>query len=116
MNTKLYLICLFLVGYSHIISQNFNYEIDFEPIVIPNLPGLHSYAHAQYQGKWLIIGGRKDGLHARQPNSSFPANFNNTSIYVFDPQNFQFWTASLNNLPTGIKEQLQSTNMNFYQD
>ncbi|MEQ8908207.1 MAG: hypothetical protein RIC95_03375 [Vicingaceae bacterium] len=93
-----------------------NYEVELKPISIPGLPGLHSYAFGQDQGKWLIIGGRRDGLHARQPFNSFPQNQNNDSIYVIDVATQQFWSAPLNGLATAIREQLQSTNMNFYQD
>lgn len=97
-------------------QTNFNYELSLVPVSVTNLPGLHSYAYAQHNGKWLIIGGRKDGLHARQPFNSFPVSQNNTDIYVVDVANNQIWTSSVNTLPTGLKEQLQSTNMNFYQD
>jgi len=45
-------------------QSNFNFDIALEPITVPNMPGLHSYAFGQQNGKWLIIGGRKDGLHA----------------------------------------------------
>ena len=55
-------------------------------------------------------------MHARQPMFSFPQTQNNTDIFVVDINAQQFWSASLNSLPTGINEQLQSTNMNFYQD
>ena len=97
-------------------QQEFNYSVQLEPVVISDLPGLHSYALAQHDGKWLVIGGRKDGMHARQPFTSFPSSQNNTEIYVIDVNSQQFWSASLNTLPTGIFEQLQSTNMNFHQD
>ncbi|MBL0013552.1 MAG: hypothetical protein IPP30_07250 [Flavobacterium sp.] len=98
-------------------AQNtFPYDVQLTPITITNLPGLHSYAFAQHNGKWLIIGGRKDGVHARQPFNAFPSTQNNTTIYVVDVATQQLWSASLNSLPTGIKEQLQATNMNFHQD
>ena len=113
---KGFAICLLLMV-SNIFAQNtFPYEIQLTPISIPNLPGLHSYAFAQHEGKWLVIGGRKDGIHARQPFNSFPNNANNTDIYVIDVASQQFWSATVNTLPTSIKEQLQATNMNFYQD
>jgi hypothetical protein len=108
---------LLLIGSLNAQSQSsFNYELSLVPVSVTNLPGLHSYTFAQHQGKWLIIGGRKDGLHARQPFNAFPASQNNTDIYVVDVQNNQIWSASVNSLSTGIKGQLQSTNMNFYQD
>ncbi|MFN4299784.1 MAG: hypothetical protein ACK4EX_08660 [Thermaurantimonas sp.] len=106
----------FLFVINSLIGQNdFNYEISLKPITIPNLPGLHSFAHGQHEGTWLIIGGRKDGLHPRQPFNAFPASMNNTDIYVIDPVSKQFWTAPVSSLPTSIREQFQSTNMNFYQ-
>lgn len=64
----------------------------------------------------MIIGGRKDGLHARQPFNAFPVADSNTDIYVVDIANSKVWSSSINTLPTKLKEQLQSTNMNFHQD
>lgn len=97
-------------------QTTFNYDVVLTPVSVSGLPGLHSYAFGQHNGKWLIIGGRKDGLHARQPFNSFPETQNNTDIYVVDVATHQSWSASVNSLPTGLKEQLQSTNMSFYQD
>lgn len=108
---------VFLVFSSFAISQTtFDYQIQLTPKTIPNFPGIHSYAFAQHNGKWLLIGGRIDGLHARQPFNSFPAASNNTNIYVVDIATNQFWSASVNSLSTPLKEQLQATNFNFYQD
>lgn len=105
---------MFQIGLSA--QGNFDYTVQLTPKIISNLPGLQSFAFAQHDGKWLLIGGRKDGVHARQPFAAFPQASNNTSIYVYDTQTQQVWSASLNSLPTGIKEQLQSTNMNFFQN
>jgi hypothetical protein len=107
----------FIILFFDVKSQNtFDYTLELIPINITNLPGLHSYAFGQHQGKWLFIGGRKDGIHARQPFNAFPANNNNANIYVVDYQTNQLWSTNLSVLSTGIREQLQSTNMNFYQD
>jgi len=108
---------LILIFANSLFSQSsFNYQVQLNPVTIPNFPGIHSYAFAQHEGKWLIIGGRVDGIHARQPFNAFPASNNNTNIYVVDVVANQFWSASLNTLPTALKEQLQATNFNFYQD
>jgi hypothetical protein len=96
-------------------QSTFNYIVELEPLNVPGLPGLHSYAFAQDNGKWLMIGGRLDGLHARQPFNAFPASQNNAELFVIDVNNTQFWTAPLSVLPVSIREQLQSTNMNFHQ-
>ncbi len=108
-----YVIFTFVISSSG--QGSFGYTVNLEPVSIPGLPGLHSYAFGQHDGKWLIIGGRLDGMHARQPFNSFPQTQNSTDIYVVDVAMQQFWMASVNSLPVGIKEQLQSTNMNFYQ-
>lgn len=97
-------------------QDSFDYQLELTPVEIQGLPGIHSYAFAQHDGKWLVIGGRLDGLHARQPFNTFPQPYNNTDIYVIDINTLQFWTASVSSLSTGLSEQLQSTNMNFYQD
>lgn len=111
------LIITFVLIIVEVQSQStFNYQLSLNPITIGNLPGLHSYAHAQHNGKWVIIGGRKDGLHARQPFNAFPANQSNTDIYIVNIANKRFTSHTVNDLPIGIKEQLQSTNMNYHQD
>lgn len=98
-------------------AQNtFDYTLELSPVNITNLPGLHSFVFGQHEDKWLLIGGRRDGLHARQPFNAFPSASNNTDLYVVDVNTNQFWSVSLNSLSTAIREQLQSTNMNFYQD
>jgi hypothetical protein len=114
---KKYILVLWVTFFQLSIAQStFPYDVVLTPISISGLTGLHSYAFAQDNGKWLVVGGRKDGMHARQPNSSFPVLQNNTNIYVIDVETQQFWSASLSALPTNISEQLQSTNMNFHQD
>jgi hypothetical protein len=105
---------LFLAAFSFA-QDNFHYTVGIVPKQIPNLPGIHSYAFGQHEGKWLVIGGRLDGIHARQPFNAFPQSQNNTDVYVIDPVANQFWTASVTSLPTSIEEQLQSTNTNFFQ-
>ena len=97
-------------------QSTFDYQVQLNPITIPNFPGIHSFAFAQHNGKWLIVGGRIDGIHARQPFNAFPAVSNNTNMYVVDIATNQFWAASVNSLMTPLKEQLQATNFNFYQD
>ncbi|WP_282787061.1 hypothetical protein [Flavobacterium croceum] len=97
-------------------NTSFNYQIQLTPVSIPNFPGIHSFAFGQHNGKWLIVGGRLDGIHARQPFNAFPASSNNTNLYVVDVATSQFWTKSIANLPIPLKEQLQATNFNFYQD
>ncbi|MGF1563866.1 MAG: hypothetical protein ACFCUH_00720 [Flavobacteriales bacterium] len=96
-------------------TNSFTYNLELVPVDLPDLPGIHSYAHAQHDGKWLIIGGRLDGLHARQPFNSFPANSNNTLMMVVDLEASAVYTASVDQLPTALAEQFQSSNLNYHQ-
>ncbi len=114
--SQLFIGLLLHTGVQAQVNTTFDYSIQLTPVNVPGLRGLHSYAFGQANGKWLVIGGRKDGLHARQPFNAFPLAQNNDSIYVIDVAAQQYWSASLNSLPVGIREQLQSTNMNFHQD
>lgn len=114
---RLLAILFLLIGFSvnTYAQQSFNYSVMLQPVTVPGLPGLQAYAHAQHNGKWLIVGGRLDGLHARQPFNAFPQSQNNTSIFVVDVMNGQFWSSSVTGLPVSVAEQMQSTNMNFCQ-
>jgi len=92
------------------------FAIELEPFTIASMPGIHSYAYAKTtDGKWLIVGGRIDGLHQRQPFAAFSETDNNKSAYVIDPVSESFWSADLNGLDASIFEQLQSTNQEFQQ-
>ncbi|MBK9735623.1 MAG: T9SS type A sorting domain-containing protein [Saprospiraceae bacterium] len=62
------------------------------------------------------MGGRLDGLHRRQPFAAFDAAGHNNQLIVVDPVTQQKWSAPLSSLPTSLKEQLSSTNMEFYQE
>ncbi len=91
------------------------YSISLEPFVIGGFTGLQSFAAGQLDGKWLLIGGRTDGLHRMQPFASFAESGNNTNIVVIDPEAKQIWSSKVSDLPPALNEQLQSTNMQFIQ-
>ncbi len=97
-------------------AQTTPFDIQLTPIQVEGVGGLQAFAFGQHEGKWLIIGGRLDGLHRRQPFASFDIAGHNTQLIVVDPIGNQSWTASLNVLPPSIKEQLSATNMEFYQE
>ena len=97
-------------------AQTPPFQIAIEPMSIPELGGLQSYAFGQHDGKWLIIGGRLDGLHQRQPFAAFNTAGNNNALIVVDPVAQQKWSAPLSALPVGMREQLSSTNMEFFQE
>lgn len=94
----------------------FPFTVSLQPTSVAGFNGLHSFAFASEGNKVILIGGRKDGLHARQPFNAFPANNNNAEIVLLNLNQHTSQSVSLSALPISIAEQLQSTNMNFYQE
>ena len=90
-------------------------DVHLEPTEIPGLGGVHSYAFGTHEGEWLIAGGRLDGLHRRQPWASFDEAGNNNQLIVVNPEEGVSWSASTSDLDEEIREQLSSTNFEFYQ-
>lgn len=97
------------------LNKEFPYSIRLEQAAIDSFPALQSFSIATAQGKWLMIGGRTDGLHRKQPWATFDEAGQNKFIYVADPVNNKVWKTSLQNLPVSVIEQFQSTNMGFCQ-
>lgn len=116
MSRFIFPIFLVLVMVLTIKAQDTPFDIQLTPIQIEGVGGLQAFAFGQHEGNWLIVGGRLDGLHRRQPFASFDIAGHNTQLIVVDPSGNQSWTASLNVLPASIKEQLSATNMEFYQE
>lgn len=101
---------------ANLLAQTTPFNVYIEPLNISGLGGLQSYAFGQHNGKWLIVGGRLDGLHQRQPFAAFDAAGNNNQLIAVDPVAMQKWSAPLSSLPVAIREQLSSTNMEFHQE
>lgn len=114
MRKLLLLLCSVFVAEAQ--AQSDNFSVRLEPLNISNLGGLQSYAYAQYGGKWLIVGGRLDGLHRRQPFASFDEAGHNNQMFVIDPVAGQVWSAPLSVLAVDLREQLSATNMEFHQE
>ena len=107
---------MFLLFLSGVKSQNAPFQIALEPISISGLTGLQTFAFGQHEGKWLILGGRLDGLHRRQPWATFNVEGQNKQLIVVDPVSKQKWSVGLTSLPVAMQEQLSSTNMEFHQE
>ena len=113
--TQITLIILSLL-FSFIGKGQDQFTVQIEPLTITGAPNIHSYSWGKTSdGKWLVVGGRIDGLHRRQPWAAFLASDNNTDIILIDPTTDEVWSTSLSGLPLTIFEQLQSTNQEFYQ-
>lgn len=69
------------------------------------LGGLHSFACAMYDGKWLILCGRTNGLHgfSNTPNN-FPPVSQNYSVYVVDPEMEYVAARALTDPSSGLNE------------
>ena len=82
------------------------YRIDLVPYDLGDIdvPTLHSFAKAQVDGKWLLIGGRTNGLHAFTQNGfeNFPPAFQNRHVWVVDPVNRLSWSRALDGESSGL--------------
>ena len=120
MKVKLYLVLPFLylvwLPFQVANAQTDPFQIKIEPFSIPGLPGIQSFAFGTNEGKWLILGGRLDGLHRRQPFASFDIPGHNKEIWVVEPVLKQKWSVSLSTLSPALQDQLSSTNMEFHQE
>jgi hypothetical protein len=67
--------------------------------------GLQSFVSAIYKDKWLIIGGRTNGMHGFNPTNNFPPEKQNTRIYVVDLKKKQTYSKSLFNDMAGLSQQ-----------
>lgn len=91
-------------------------QVEIHEVNLDGVPAVNSYAFAVDQANWLIVGGRIDGLHDHRPDRAYPADKSNQNLWVIDPVKNKTWKKSLEGLSANLFEQLQSTNMSFYQD
>src|SRR6218665_251579 len=89
------------------------FSISIAPVTGANIQGVHSFAFAQSGDKWLIIGGRTNGLHGLNSNDGFPPEYKKDYVIVIDTTTWQQYTASLTQLPWNIADPLRSTNMQY---
>lgn len=114
---KKYLFCLFFAGFRAVAgAQPAPFQVLLEPVEVAGLGGLQSYVFGQHAGKWLVIGGRLDGLHRRQPFATFDEAGHNLRLIVVDPEAGQTWSAPLDGLPAPLREQMSATNAEFHQE
>jgi len=97
-------------------AQTAPFSLYLQPVKVEGLPGLQSYAYGQHDGRWLILGGRNDGLHQRQPFASFDEQGFNRQLLVIDPRLGRYWRAPTSVLPLPVRSVLQTTNMEFFQE
>lgn len=102
---------------SGIRAENEPYSIRLEQINIPGSPKIHSFAFADYNGKWLFVGGRINGMHGFDGPTSFPKQYSNKNMFVVDPQSQQTYSRNIfNDLNFTVADPLRSTNMQYFFD
>lgn len=113
---KTFLFALMLAAIGGFAQGLANFSIAIEEMSISNMPGVQSFmAGTSTDGKWLIVGGRTDGLHDHRPPFSFPASQANNAIWVVDPVTKQVWSTPITGLSTGLKNALSANNAQFSQ-
>ena len=104
------------VGHKSAMAQVTNpFELSIKPIEIISAPALHSFAVGRYQGNWFVMGGRRDGLHRRQPFRAFDSAHVNRFIWRINPETKQVDSFSILYLLPQLQSQLASTNLLWIQ-
>lgn len=102
-----------------LLNQKLPFEIKVEQadFSLPN--GIQSYAQASYNGMWLFITGRTNGMHSFFPgNNNFPPAAQNTVVYVVNPATNSVYTRDLADPTSGLTQHqvdlLSVTSAQFY--
>lgn len=98
------------------------FQVDLQGFTVDGFPGIHSAVHAHYQGKLILVGGRKNGLHNfpldrknSQQVDAFPVKLANDTIYVLDLENRKLiGSASVAKLPKPLADLLTATNASSF--
>jgi hypothetical protein len=114
---KKYTICLFLIFGLHFCKAEAQqyFSVELEEISFPGFPGFHSAATGEWDDKWIVIGGRRNGLHGFYSPLAFPTSNINNELYVIDPLTQQVYSYSADSLPEAIREPVTSSNQLFAQ-
>jgi hypothetical protein len=99
------------------------YKVSLQPYDFgaASLPTLHSFAAGHYDGKWVLIAGRTNGLHGFSNTSTqnFPPQFQNRDVWVIDPVAKTSWSRSLEGASGGFTTNelnaITPANNQFYQ-
>jgi len=94
-------------------AQQVPFQLEIEPVTATAVPPIHSFAFAQSGSKWLIVGGRTNGLHGFSTNDNFALEYANSYIVVVDTVTWNYYTSSVLDLPMNVKDPLRATNMQY---
>ena len=99
----------------HSAAQEFPYTVVLNPVYSSQDIALQSYAYGTWENRVLLIGGRKDGLHERQPFASFDVAGMPSNISILDLNNYTSTPVEFDIIDVQLAEQFSSTNIEFYQ-
>ena len=108
-------IVLFFLFSRATFAQEFPYTLKLNPVYSSPDIALQSYAFGLWENRVLLIGGRKDGLHQRQPFASFAAEGMPSNISILDLNNLTSTPVEFDIIDTPLVEQFSSTNIEFFQ-
>jgi len=99
----------------------FNVELQAYDMGLTPVPTLHSFAAGEVNGKWVLIGGRTNGMHGFENIGilNFPEATANRDVWVIDPVTKQTWSRSIEGVGGGFTTvevaSLSTTNNQFEQ-
>ena len=85
------------------------------------IPTLHSYASGQWEGQWVLLAGKTNGLHGMTGGGTpFDPAYENREVWVIDPVAGQSWKKSLATSPASgltndVVDSLSSVNTQYLQ-
>jgi hypothetical protein len=93
-------------------------EVSLAPAPLPNI---HSVATGEWQGQWVFLAGRTNGLHGMTARGAFDPLYENREVWVVDPVGRQSWHKSLEDSDaSGLSQDeidsLSSVNTQFFQE
>lgn len=111
----LLLICFWVKNGETTAQSKLPFSIELEEVTYPKWPGLHSFAFGEWNGYWIMIAGRSNGLHGFFPFTGFPNASANDKIWVMRPDNGEVWEQNLRNFGTDLADALRVSNPQFVQ-
>jgi hypothetical protein len=117
MNAQLLRIALVAVfiQMAGLLSAQSDFRFHLVEVPLTGFQGVQSFVLGEYNGLWLVTGGRTDGLHRRQPFAAFDAAGGNNQLQVINPETGQVWSVSSSTFSPPVAEQLAATNIQFFQ-
>jgi PEP-CTERM motif len=99
------------------------YRVVVEPydFGVSPLPTLHSFAAGSYNGQWVLLAGRTNGLHgfSQLGTENFPPESQNRTVWVIDPVTHESWSRALDDATAGLSateiDSLSQANNQYYQ-